>query len=252
VPPRTLLLVPPSEGKAAGGTGPPWGLLPTGFPALMPARAQVLAAVAGTVRPSAAAAALTAAADGAPTLPALDRYTGVLYAALGVASLPRPLRRRADARVCVMSGLAGLLLGGDPVPDYKLPIGTPLPGLGGLGGLAAWWRPRLSPVLDEWVAGAVVWDLLPGAHAAAWLPGGSWRARWRVRVLREAASGARSTVSHDNKTAKGALARWVLDRSPRRPVDLVEWEGPGGYRVDLASSVYDARGGVVDLVRRDL
>jgi len=70
-----------------------------------------------------------------------------------------------------------------------------------------------------------------------------------VRVLREAADGTWVTVSHDNKSTKGALARFVLARSPRSPADLLDWEMPAGYRVDRATSEYDASGGIVDVVR---
>lgn len=232
--PLPVLLLPPSERKAPGGSRRSWGDRPTTFEQLRAARSQV-AAAAGI------------AADG-PSLPALQRYTGVLYDALDVGGMPAGLRRRASANVLIVSGLAGLVSGGDPVPAYTLPIGTVVPGLGGL---ASWWRPRLSAVLDARVAGAVVWDLLPAAHAAAWTPGGSWRVRWRVRVLREdPRTGARQVVSHDNKTAKGALARLVLTTGARGPAALVGWEGPGGYALDPGSSAYTRSGGVLDLVRR--
>ena len=231
---RPLLLLPPSERKAEGGRGAPWEDLPTAFEELRTARKEV-AAAAGL------------AVDG-PTMPALQRYTGVLYDALDLPGLPAPVRRRALASTLVVSGLGGLLAGGDPVPLYKLPIGTAVPGLGGL---AAWWRPRLSALLDARLAGAVVWDLLPGAHAAAWRAGATWRARWVVRVLREdPVTGARSVVSHDNKAAKGALARHVVLTGARGPDALDGWEGPGGYALDAGSSSYGPRGGVLDLVRR--
>jgi len=244
---ETLLLLPPSERKAGGGTGPSWQVQPGSFPQLAAARSVVRRAAArgrGSIGP--VAAALAAAAEEAPTRPALDRYTGVLYDALSVPTMGPALRRAAAQRVGVVSGLAGLVTGGDPVPDYTLPMGASLPRLGGLG---AWWRPRLSPVLDAWVDGAVVWDLLPGVHARVWSPRGSWRARWQVRVLREAPDGTRSTVSHDNKAVKGSLARHVLETSVRHPEELRDWRGPTGYGVDLQTSTWTAAGGVVDLVR---
>ena len=171
----------------------------------------------------------------------------MLYDALGAATLSGPERRSAGSRIGIVSGLAGFVLGRDPLPDYSLPVGTVLPGVGGL---AAWWKPRLTPVIDAWVRGAVVWDLLPGAHAATWNAGTTWRARWQVRVLREAADGVRTVVSHDNKATKGALARHLLLASPRHAEELTGWVGPGGARLDLASSTIGRRGGRLDLVAR--
>lgn len=225
---RTVLLLPPSETKAPGGGGPPWGQVPCAFPELRAPR-ELVAALAG-VDPL------------APTVPALHRYTGVLHAALG------PVPTVSARRVVVMSALAGLLRGDDPLPDHRLPVGARLPSLGT--GLAVWWRPQVSQLLDAWVAGAVVWDLLPGAYAAMWSPGGGWHRRWQVRVLREAVDGTRTTVSHESKATKGALARHLLAASPVSPARLLDWEGPDRARVDLQSSALHRDGGVVDVVHR--
>ena len=203
---RSLILLPPSETKAVGGRSPSWSPELGGFPQLAADRAALLDLLAepgALARLSPAAQARTLAAQGARTLPALQRYTGVLYDALDAATLSGPERRSAGARIGIVSGLAGFVLGRDPLPDYSLPIGTVLHGAGGLG---AWWKPRLTPVLDAWVSGAVVWDLLPGAHAATWTPGTSWRARWQVRVLREAAAKLRTDLFVPPRPAAAQLS----------------------------------------------
>lgn len=90
-----LILLPPSEAKAVGGVAPPadGGTGLSAEPALLAARRTVLRAVLALCRGDAAAAARSlrlpasvavgALADNvalpdAPTLPALDRYRGVL------------------------------------------------------------------------------------------------------------------------------------------------------------------------------
>lgn len=231
---RLVVLLPPSERKAVDGGRP---RTPGAFPALEPHREVVREGLqrsgfdaVAQLKVSAAAAATATAANRqvqtAPALPALRRYTGVLYDALDYPGQPAPLRRRLDRSVVVVSGLWGLLRGDDPVPAYKLPIGAAVPGLGRL---ARWWRPRLTPVLAQHVRGAVVWDLLPGAYAAAVGPLDGARAVWTVRVLRQAA-GRRSVVGHDNKAVKGALTRALVSAGAIRPADLDGWEGPAGYR----------------------
>lgn len=249
--PRTVVLLPPSEGKAPGGDGPAWDPGSGAFGALARARKEVvrellraarsgelLGALDGTEPHRRAAVAIDKAVKTCPTLPALQRYSGVLCSFLDAPSLPKAARARADGFVHV-SGLAGLAAGADPLPDYSLPIGLRLPALGGL---AAWWKPHLSPVLDDHVRDAVVWDLLPGAHASAWKDGGTYAQRWRVRVLSEAPDGKRTTVSHDNKSTKGLLARELAREPVAGPAGLSAWAKANGLLVEVD-------GGRVDVVR---
>jgi cytoplasmic iron level regulating protein YaaA (DUF328/UPF0246 family) len=242
--PDPLVLIPPSEGKAGGGDGPSWADAEHAIPELDAARRLVIKglrrAMRGSKRDAAkllgvgdAAAAVAVAAnlavDTAGTLPAIERYTGVLYDALDYASLSRALRRRVDEQVLVLSALWGAVSPRDPIPDYKLKMGATLPGLGRL---ATWWRPRLGPVLDDRAAGRVVWNLLPGEHASAWTPGGGAAAIIEVRFLDDVERrGARAlvTVSHWNKLLKGALVRHIMAEQLEDPGGLVRFEHPQGY-----------------------
>ena len=213
-----LVLLPPSETKHAGGDGAPLDLAALSHPELDPVRERLLTAVealASDVPASRAALGVSAGLDAeiarnavvrsAPTLPALDRYTGVLYDALDVRSLTRGQRVRADQRLAVGSALFGLVHGSEPIPAYRLSSGSQLPGLPTLRGL---WKPVLGPVL----AGVddLVVDLRSGGYAdLAPVPGAV-----TVQVLSERADGSRSVVSHFNKAHKGRLARLLaLTRS---------------------------------------
>lgn len=62
------------------------------------------------------------------TVPALRRYTGVLYDALDVASLTRIQRQKAHRRLLIGSALFGLLGAGDAIPAYRLSGTSVLPG----------------------------------------------------------------------------------------------------------------------------
>lgn len=205
-----LVLLPPSEGKASGSDGPPLDLAGLSFPELTRTRTTVVRAlVRAAKRQRRALQAALQLSDGqreeldkdrdllvAPTLPALELYTGVVYDHLAYATLPAPARRRADHSLVVASALFGLLRPTDRVPSYRLSGATSLPGLGGL---APVWRPVLEPVLAR--PGLVV-DLRSGAYAnLARVPGAV-----QVRVLRDT-GGQRTVVSHDNKWTKGRLAR---------------------------------------------
>jgi cytoplasmic iron level regulating protein YaaA (DUF328/UPF0246 family) len=222
-----LVLLPPSEGKASGGRGAPLDLASLSHPALTAARARLVDALQAAARtdPDALRAALGCPAGevakdaeltGSGTLPALRRYTGVVYEALSYATLSPAGRRRANSSLRVASALFGLLSPTDRIPAYRLSGGTSLPGVGSL---AAHWRPVLEPELAAH-RGLVV-DLRSGPYAAlARVPGAV-----QVRVLREA-DGRRTVVSHDNKHTKGLLAR-ALCESGARTVDDVAQAGAG-------------------------
>ena len=215
-----LVLLPPSEGKAPGGRGAPLDLARLSHPSLNPVRARLVDALQAAAQddPAALQAALAcpagevdkdAALTTSPTLPALQRYTGVVYEALSYATLSPAGRRRANASLRVASALFGLLAPRDPVPAYRLSAGTSLPQVGSL---AAAWRPVLEPELAGY---RLVVDLRSGPYAAlARVPGAV-----QVRVLRES-DGARTVVSHDNKHTKGRLARALCEQGARSVGDV--------------------------------
>ena len=236
-----LVLLPPSEGKASGGRGAPLELASLSHPSLNDVRGSLVDALERAARtdPDALRAALGCPAGEvakdaelttSATLPALRRYTGVVYEALSYATLSPAGRRRANSSLRVASALFGLLSPTDRIPAYRLSGGTSLPGVGSL---AALWRPVLEPELAAH-RGLVV-DLRSGPYAAlARVPDAV-----QVRVLREA-EGRRAVVSHDNKHTKGLLARALCEGGARTVADVadagasvadvVEVDGP---RVDL-------------------
>jgi uncharacterized protein len=230
-----VVLIPPSEGKTTGGTGAPWSAGSMRFD-LDDARARVIREARLDL-------------GAAPTVPAIDRYSGVLYRELAYRELNPTTRRRIDAQVVIFSGIWGLVAPRDPIPDYKRKMGARL---GRLGRLASWWRPRVSPVLDDHVRGRVVWDLLPQEHEAAWPVSDAPRQRIRVRFLDEHGSGKErtlTTVSHWNKLLKGALVRHVVSTQLDEPAGLAEFRHPQGYRYRPDLTAVEAERVVVSMVR---
>jgi cytoplasmic iron level regulating protein YaaA (DUF328/UPF0246 family) len=216
-----VILLPPSEGKAPGGEGPPWSAGRSALGELDACRAEVLAAL-GPGHPVATE----------PTLPAIERYTGVLYRELDAASLPAAARRRLDRRVLIASGLWGLSAPRDPIPDYRLKMSAAVEPLGRL---STWWRPRLTEALAPRVRGAVVWDLLPNEHAAA-LDWGALEPKRRITV--RFVDRDDRTVSHWNKLLKGSLVRWQV-ATDGGVDDLGGFDHPQGYRLDPAATTVE-------------
>ncbi|MFG2057300.1 peroxide stress protein YaaA [Micromonospora sp. NPDC048930] len=226
-----LILLPPSEGKAEAGTGRRLDLSRLSLPELTPAREEVLTAlVALCAGPDEAAArAALGLSEGqrgelrrnarlreAATAPAGRIYTGVLYEALDLATLPPAAERLARRSVLISSGLWGAVRLTDRIPPYRCPVGARLPGVGAL---SAYWRTALAPAMTAAAGSGPVLDLRSGAYAATWAPRGAVAERTvTVRVLHEREVDGvptRSVVSHFNKATKGRLVRDLLTAGAR-------------------------------------
>ena len=265
-----LILIPPSEGKAVGGTGEPWVPGAGSFPSLDPFRARVqrsLGAAMKTrlserqkllgVKGAALALATTTnlAVRTSATSPAIERYTGVLYDALDAASLSKRDRLRLDQQVIIFSGLWGLVRPTDPIPDYKLKMGATLKATGRL---ASYWKPRIDAAMGSELVDRTVWNLLPNEHDSAWSGAAAAAAVVSVRFLDEVGTGSHTkliVVSHWNKLLKGALVRHVLAHQLADVDGLADFEHPEGYsyRPDLTVASTTDRGGnqiAVSLVAR--
>ncbi|MDK1328062.1 peroxide stress protein YaaA [Arthrobacter sp. zg-Y1143] len=233
-----LILLPPSEGKTPAPAGPALDLSRLHFPLLSEPRGLVLKALAETSRSDAALEVLGVGATLAaevqrntvlaeqPCAPAHRVYTGVLYDALGYASLPAASQRRADDAVLVMSALWGALGFADPIPAYRLSMSVRLPETGRL---AAFWKQHLTGPLDEYAGTSLVVDCRSSTYAAAWAPDPQRTAAVNVFQIRD---GKRKVVSHFAKHTRGELARHLLVRQgaePATPQELLaaaaeKWE----------------------------
>ena len=220
-----LILLPPSEGKASGGDGSPLSLESLSFESLNPARVRMaIALVQLSQRPRSSrkllgvkgAALEKAMADNArlqkaPTLPAIERYTGVMYDAIHYRSLDGDAREAFGSTVIIMSGLFGMVRSFDMIPAYKLKMGAKL-----LRNktCAAVWKPLISKSLANTAETGVIWDLLPNEHAVAWDPSTvPYKIRFTVKFIERAASGQLKTVTHLSKLLKGALVRHLVSNS---------------------------------------
>ncbi len=241
-----LVLLPPSEGKAASGRGAPLRLESLSLPGLTAARETVLdelvelcaadeekaREVLGLSEGLRGEVAKNAALRAAGARPAGEIYTGVLYDALGLATLDAAAKRRAAASLLVFSGLWGAVRVTDRIPSYRCSMGVRLPGTGALGG---YWRAPMAEVLPEAAGGGLVLDLRSAAYATAWKPKGEVAGRTAtVRVLH---APTRKVVSHFNKATKGRIVRSLLTAgaAPRNPAGLVEALRDLGYEVEATA-----------------
>ncbi|MFJ8232505.1 peroxide stress protein YaaA [Streptomyces sp. NPDC094448] len=260
-----LVLLPPSEGKAESGRGAPLKPESLSLPGLAAARAAVLDELVELCTADESKAAevlgLSAGLRGelvknvtlrtAGARPAGEIYTGVLYDALGLATLDASAKRRARASLLVFSGLWGAVRVGDRIPSYRCSMGVKLPGLGLL---AAHWREPMETALPEAAGGGLVLDLRSSAYTAAWKPRGELAGRTAtVRVLHsQIVDGVekRSVVSHFNKATKGRIVRDLLTAGakPKAPGQLVEVLRELGYTVEAQAPDRKGRPWSLDVV----
>jgi cytoplasmic iron level regulating protein YaaA (DUF328/UPF0246 family) len=226
-----LILLPPSEGKTAPRRGKPLDLAGLSFPELTETRSRVLQALVrlAGADPVRARAVLglsdrqddertrDAGLATAPSAPAGTVYSGVLYDALGLASLPAPAKRRAGTSLLICSALFGALRVRDRIPAYRLSGAVSLPDLGPM---AALWRAELAGTMAAAAGAGLVVDLRSSTYASMWHPRGDVATRTvTVRVLQQLPDGRRQVVSHFNKATKGRLVRSLL-LDPSAPRDV--------------------------------
>lgn len=161
------------------------------------------------------------------TMPAWERYNGVVWSHLDPATLDDDMRRH----VLVPSGLYGISCGSDDIADYRLTMKVHL---GDLGNLANFWRPTLTRVIEE-ISGATFVNLLPKEHDGAITETLELTERTvRVSFLRHGGAGV---VGHDAKAVKGVVARKVLEHGVAS-IDGFRWKGWRG-RIDRGN--YEVR-----------
>jgi uncharacterized protein len=242
---RVLILLPPSEGKTVPARGAPLRLDDLGFPELTATRRELVRTLTTYCARSPDEAAITLGLG--PTQTALVRrnaglrtaaaaradrvYSGVLYEALDLATLPASARRRAASRLVVVSALLGLIRPHDRIPAYRLSGEVSLPDLGSVAGV---WRSHLGGPLTTAVGDGLLVDLRSTTYAGFWRPPTGLAPRVAtIRVLHEQA-GIRTTVSHFNKATKGAIVRDLLasGQTPRSPAALAAVLADLGWRTE--------------------
>jgi uncharacterized protein len=240
-----LILLPPSEGKAAPADGDPVDLGSLAYAEeLGVRRGELLDALEGLVglpreravkalavsKGQAGEVVVDAGLRDAPAAPAAGVYTGVLYDRLGLPELGATARRR----VLIASALWGVVRADDRIPYYRLSAKARLDGIGPL---AAWWRESLAAALPD-RAGDLVVDMRSAAYAAAWKP--QRATLLAVRAFGEEA-GKRKPVTHMAKAVRGEVARALLEarQAPTDPDAAATLAEAAGFRVELTPGNLD-------------
>jgi len=159
---------------------------------------------------------------------AMLAFAGDVYMGLSAATLrPKGLAFAQD-HLRILSGLYGLLRPLDLIEPYRLEMGTALPNERGAN-LYAFWGDRIARAILDALEGhrhPVVVDLASKEYArAARLP--QLGVRVVTPLFKERRGGALKVISFSAKRARGAMARFILDRRIDRPEALLRFDRDG-------------------------
>lgn len=209
-----IFLLPPSESKQAGGSS---SQLDLSFSSLDQTRSSIQKALIEVSKnPKAAALALKIGPKKLgelqvnldlakpKTLPAIYRYTGVLYDAVKINDLTKSQLSRVGKTVFIQSSLFGLISALDEIPNYRLSAVAKIPGLN----LRSVWSLAHQSIWEKFKSEIVI-DLRSKAYAAL-APIPEQINAYQVEVLAQDKSGKRKALNHFNKEAKGRFLREAI------------------------------------------
>ena len=238
-----LVLLPPSETKRPGGAGAPLDLGALALPSLRAPRERVIDGLVALSADEALAArvlklsarrlhevAANAVLRSTPTLPAVDRYTGVLFDALDAQTLDDAARQWLGLHVLIHSAPFGPIGALDGIPLYRLAASTSLPGLPSLRRI---WADAVTSAIHG-IRPEFVVDLRSEVYAALGpVPTGVDSVY--VRVVADGPDGVTRALNHFNKEAKGHLVRALASTGAtiRSRDDLADWAARQGFTVRL-------------------
>ena len=240
-----LILLPPSETKRDGGEGAPLEQLlaesALSFPQLNVIRKRVVAATVSLARkPKVCAEVLklspkqmgevdrNKAVKTSPTMPAIDRYTGVLYDGLAAMNLDEQARGFLAENVMIQSALLGPVGALEPIPAYRLSFDSKLPALTA-GSLKKAWAEAGSKALAKKLKAEpqLVLDLRSEGYSAL-APVAPAENTVYLRVVTKGENGQLRALNHFNKKGKGEFVRALAKDSVKTSgissvEELISW-----------------------------
>lgn len=213
----TMILLPPSEGKADATGKQKLDFKKLSFPELTVQRQELVAAVVamanGPTAKCRTALSISAKQDfeierdqkllTAPVGPAWSVYTGVLYDAIDIGSLNAKAKSKFESENFVVSALFGLINVTDRIPAYRLSGDTVVPKFASL---TKFWSEAITKAIsshDDFVI-----DLRSGIYVKLGPTSKEISDQVVVpRIMQKMPKGAPKVVSHSNKATKGRLVR---------------------------------------------
>ena len=159
---------------------------------------------------------------------ALLAFDGDVYDGLNARALDEEALAWAQAHVCVLSGLYGVLRPLDLMQPYRLEMGSRLPTEQGTD-LYQFWGSRITDYLNERLHGdaePVLVNLASHEYFKAVKPK-LLKARVIECVFEDYKNGVYKIISFNAKRARGAMMRFAIEQRVENPEQLRQFKGDG-------------------------
>lgn len=235
-----LILLPPSETKAVGGELPKLKAEKLSAPVvavidalIATCKDQEVARVALKLGPRQLdEVAKNLEILSAATMPAVFRYTGVVYDALS-ADERLDLVTLSQNRLFIQSSLFGLIDATTAIPYYRLSAGSKLPGFN----LKKHWQLHQRELFAALPDGPIL-DMRSKAYQElATIPAS--RESYLVEVYVQYPDGSKKPLNHFNKKAKGVLARLVLGSEIDSVDQLAAVANSAGIKINISNQLVE-------------
>jgi len=166
-------------------------------------------------------------------------FNGDVYEGLDAKSLSAKQLDWAQAHVCILSGLYGVLRPLDWMQPYRLEMGTALKNPKGAN-LYKFWGAQIATYLNERLAKdktPVVINLASQEYFKS-VDRKTLQARVVECVFEDHKGGKYKVISFNAKRARGLMARWAITHQAQKPEDLLAFDSEG-YAYDKAASEPD-------------
>jgi cytoplasmic iron level regulating protein YaaA (DUF328/UPF0246 family) len=171
--------------------------------------------------------------------PAAQAFQGDVYTGLQAERFSAAENRYAQSHLRILSGLYGLLRPLDLIQAYRLEMGTKLANQAGKD-LYAYWKPVLTPALNEAIADSgskVLVNLASNEYFKA-VDVKQLDARVITPVFKDEKNGTFKIISFYAKKARGMMSAWLIQHQISKPEQLKNFD-VAGYRFDASSSQGD-------------
>ena len=160
----------------------------------------------------------------APVVPALERYTGVGFQYLNIATLNAHARAYLDTHLVIFSHLFGPLRATDLIPETKLKQTTRFAGKQ----LANYFNEQTAQAVEQVIDGRPVLDVRAGLYERFFTP--------TTPTITCGFTKQGKTVSHWSKAYRGVVARQVAIHQPGSIEALLAIPMPGLKQAEVTTS----------------
>ena len=171
---------------------------------------------------------------------AADMFDGDVYKTLEMATADEATRGEAAKRLRILSGLYGLLRPTDDVCAYRFEMGRKIPGHPA-GTLYKFWGTKIAEALAKDAASVdtdIVLNLASDEYAKSVNRAALGELRFISPRFEDSRMNVRKMISFSAKRARGAMARWVLEKGHER-ADAIPSFNVDGYVFDNDASTPD-------------